>query len=1012
MRSDPQRFQGLPPRDQATLLRAFLQAGEHAEVLPLVPPSSTSPLLLDLRAEALLKLDRPGEALACVLRREGIQASSVSLALRVRALARLGHLDDALRALDAEKELPAYLRRVLKGEASLDAGDPRAAKAELEAAVSEHPTRRRGLLALVRACHGLQDWVVGAAYAARLLESAEEGPLPLEALQTLRDFHAAAGETQRAEELDRDLAARRSEARAQVAELLGEAPASAPSVVTPAAPTPQAPSPPPAAPAAPPVGPQEIERVEGLVRRHLGFPSLRPGQAETMARVLRGEDVLAVLPTGGGKSVCYQLPAVLTKGVTLVVSPLIALMKDQLDGLPPAMRAASVALTGELSPAQARRALEEVAEGRYRLVYAAPERLRHPVLLSALRRAGVARLVVDEAHCVSVWGHDFRPDYLGIGDARRALGDPPLLAVTATAPPRVERDIQQRLGPLATVKASVARPNLRLEAVLAKDADEKLAHLLALCKDTPGPGIVYASSRAKCEQLAAALQRGGILADAYHAGLGDRAERQEAFMEGKVDVLVATVAFGMGVDKGDIRFVFHHDPSTSMENYSQEAGRAGRDGAPSRCVLLATTQDGSLLKTRARQDLPNRDLVQKVADLLRPDEQGFVTLDADELAALAPDDEVKPRVALSILVEAGAYERLPDVPRVLRVRGGGPRFSAIEGRDVSAFELADLLGTGPGEVEPLLLGLEAEGALFFQVSGRAHLLRRKGDLSQVPAVLERYAALAEQRAKEIMDYVRTPACRHAYLRRYFGEDAPAQCGNCDRCLGLAHEALATDAADDEAARRTILEALAHFRGLGERNLLWLLRADPRASDWLTGRPGWGALGFRSESALKRLLAELEKAGHLARETLEHGGVTLRVSDQGRAALHSSAPLVTAAPAVPRPAPRPKAPPSAATGTLPGMGEATGPLAAPAPPADDEPLSPEAQALFDALKAWRREKASGLGLPPYVIAHDRTLKEIAVARPATKEALLTVKGMGPKKVETYGEEILQVVSGAG
>ena len=999
---DAASFRNLPPREQAALLRALLHLGQPGAVVALVPEGATSPALLDLRADALLRLGWGSEALATVARREAGQASSVSLGLRTRALARLGRVHDALAALDAETELPPYLRNVLRGEALLDAGDAAGARAAFEAAVTEHPYRRRGLLGLVRACAAQREWVVGAAFAARLLDTTgEEGPLSPEYLEALRDFHAAAGESQRAEEIAARLAERRREERAALEAQLGQA---APPEAAPAAPRPppaQAAPPAPAAeaaPAAPPLPPEELRQVEALVRRHLGFPSLREGQAETMARVLRGEDVLAVLPTGGGKSICYQLPAVLSKGTTLVVSPLIALMKDQLDSLPPAMRAASVALTSELSPAQARRALDEVAEGRYRLVYAAPERLRHPVLLSALRRAGVARLVVDEAHCVSVWGHDFRPDYLGIADARRALGDPPVLAVTATAPPRVERDIQQRLGPLVAVKASVARPNLRLEAVVAKDADEKLSHLLSLCRETQGPGIVYASSRAKCEQLAAALQRGGILADAYHAGFGDRSERQEAFMDGKVDVLVATVAFGMGIDKGDIRYVFHHDPSTSLENYSQEAGRAGRDGQPARCVLLATPQDGSLLKQRARADLPSRGLIQAVADRLRPDESGHVVLDPDELNALDPDD-VKPRVALSILVEAGAVERLPDVPRLIRVRGGGARFAAFEGRDASVFELADALGMAPGDVEPFLLAEEAQGRLFFQVSGRAHLLRAKGDLSRVPAVLDRYAALAEQRAKEIMDYAKATTCRHQYLRRYFGEDAPPRCDNCDLCLGIAHETAAADGGDDEATRRVILESLAGYRGLGERNLLWLLRGDPRASDWLTGKPGWGALGFRSESALKRLVQELEREGHLARETLEHGGVTLRVSDKGREALGGAAPLVLSTPAR-----KPERPPLGALAA--DDGAARGGAAA---PAEDEPVPPEAQPLFDALKAWRREKANEVGLPPYVVAHDRTLKEIALARPATKEALLKVKGMGPKKVETYGDDILAVLS---
>ncbi|HWH08449.1 MAG TPA: ATP-dependent DNA helicase RecQ, partial [Candidatus Thermoplasmatota archaeon] len=748
-------------------------------------------------------------------------------------------------------------------------------------------------------------------------------------------------------------------------------------------------------PQAPPVTPEDLATAEALVRRHLGFPSLREGQAETLARVLRGEDVLAIMPTGGGKSICYQLPGVLSPGVTLVVSPLLALMKDQLDGLPAPMRAAAVSITSELTPAQARRALDEVAQGRYRLVYAAPERLRQGGFLRALREAGVARLVVDEAHCVSVWGHDFRPDYLGIAEARRALGNPPVLALTATAPPRVARDILSRLGRLTLVRASVARPNLRFEAIVAKDADEKLAHLLALCRETKGPGVVYASSRAKCEQLAAALEQAGVNVLAYHAGLPDRAARQEAFMEGRVDVLVATVAFGMGVDKGDVRFVLHHDPATSLENYYQEAGRAGRDGQPARCVLLATGQDGGLLKQRARADLPSRDLLQRAWQLVlhAKDEQGYAVLDVEQVASLDAGDDVKPRVALSILAEAGAVERLADAPRAVRLRG----------REMGLFEAAQALGVAPEQVEAA--ALEAGG----DTVGRTLLYRVVGDVSRVETVLERYAALAEQRAKEIMDYARTGGCRHAYLRRYFGEavgpahgDAapgrggapPDRCGNCDNCLGISHEAAAASPQDDEAARRAILDLLQTVRGIGEVNLVWFLRGDQRTADWIRGRAGFGSLAMRSETRIRQLVRELESMGLVTRETLSHGGTTLKVTPKGVDASFGAAPIVA-----PRPAPPPARRAEAAPSASPATRDA---------PAGD--LDGEAQARFEALRAWRKRVADEEGLPAYVVAHDATLRLVAQAAPATLEDLQRVKGMGPKKVEKYWAGILATLRG--
>jgi ATP-dependent DNA helicase RecQ len=919
----------LPPRDQAALLRALRDAGEAPRIARIVRGATAGPAVLDLLADALLSEGRPAEALNVAERRERAHhASSTTLGLRSRALAKLGRLDEARALLGDPAE---YLGRCLLAEALLEAGEAAEARRVLEAAVAEHPSRRRALVALVDACAALGDWTGAAAFAARLEEDDEEGELSTRHVERLRAFHAATGGAHRLPELDAELAQRRAQARARIEELVADVPAQPAKRELPADAQASAGAPrPPQGAKATPVGADELARVAALVKRHLGFDELREGQAETIARVLRGESVLAVMPTGGGKSICYQLPGVLTPGVTLVVSPLLALMKDQLDSLPAPMRAAALSVTSELTPAQARRALDEVARGRYRLLYVAPERLRDPRLLDALRAAGVARLVVDEAHCVSVWGHDFRPEYLGIADARRALGGPPLLALTATAPPRVAKDVLDRLGPLVVVRASVERPNLRFEASLAKDADEKLGHVFALCREATSPTLVYASSRAKTEQLAAALQAAGVDALAYHAGMPDRAARQEAFMDGRARVMVATVAFGMGVDKGDIRLVLHHDPSSSLENYYQEAGRAGRDGAPARCVLLATAQDGGQLKQRARADLPSRDLVSAAWRLALASRSGDVaTLDPAALAALEAD-EVKPRVALSILVEAGALERL------------------------SAWEY-----------------------------------RVGGDVSRVESVLDRYAALAEQRAKEMMDYARARGCRHRYLRAYFGEDAPERCGNCDRCLGIVHEAAPPpESGDDEAARRAVLDVLQVVRGVGESNLVWLLRGDARAAEWLQARAhgALGALAMRSESRVRGLVRDLEARGLVARETLAHGGASLRITDAGVEAAFGKAPL--APPTAPRPAPSADRPVPAHR-------------SAPAAAADDPPL-------LAALKRWRLERADAEGVPPYVVAHDSALRLVAQARPRTLLALGALKGFGPKKVEKYGGDIIALV----
>ena len=713
-----------------------------------------------------------------------------------------------------------------------------------------------------------------------------------------------------------------------------------------------------------------MRAAEALVQRHLGFATLREGQAETLARVLRGDDVLGVLPTGGGKSICYQLPAVLGKRVTLVVSPLVALMKDQLDSLPPAMRAAATSITGELDLREVRARLAEIGRGRYRLVYVAPERLRSVPLLRALREVGVERLVVDEAHCVSTWGPDFRPDYLALADVRRALAAPQLVAMTATAPPHVLDDIQRRLGPLEVVQASIDRPNLRLEAILAKEADEKLAHLLQLCRETPHPGIVYCSSRAKCDQLASALVAAGLNAAAYHAGLPERGEIQDRFMRNEIDILVATVAFGMGVDKGDIRFVFHHDPSASLENYYQEAGRAGRDGNAGRCVALATGADGGQLRSRAKSDLPSLALVGEVWKLVLSGlgDDKYAIVDPEQLDALDQDD-VKPRVALSVLQEAGAIERLPDAPR----------FLAWNGTETTLFDAAARLQVPPERVEATLI----ETGEAYRPLVRAMLVKVAGQPERAEDVLAAYAERASRRGDQMMAYVKATSCRRAFLRRHFGEaQVPTRCDNCDVCRGLEHVIEAKG--DDEADARAVLEALGSLRGLGEQNLVYMLRGDPLAPPWTDGKPGAGALGFRSPSKVKALIRALEARGLIARETLPNGGVALRLAREA-----PDGPLL------------PTPPRTGNARVAPGRDPGDARL-------DAARVPPVGGPLYEALKAWRRERASAEGVPAYVVAHDSMLAAVAEARPTTLDELRAIKGFGPKKLEKYGVEILAIV----
>ncbi|HYC31358.1 MAG TPA: ATP-dependent DNA helicase RecQ, partial [Gemmatimonadales bacterium] len=341
------------------------------------------------------------------------------------------------------------------------------------------------------------------------------------------------------------------------------------------------------------IAPAHESQLTEALHRSFGLEQFRPGQLPAATAVLEGRDIVAVMPTGAGKSLCFQLPALLLDGVTLVVSPLIALMKDQVDRLR-ARGFPAAALHSGLAPGDRQAAEAALAAGRLKLLYVAPERLGGPAFRESLRHARVARLIVDEAHCISQWGHDFRPDYRRLAGLRAELGVS-AAAFTATATPDVRKDIAVQLGlrdPVELV-TGFERPNLTLAVESCRGRDDKVAALDRLIADVGTPGIIYAATRKSVEQWAAHLAGKGLRTGRYHAGMSDeeRHRAQDEFLEGRADVIVATNAFGMGVDKADIRFVAHAELPGSVESYYQEAGRAGRDGLPSRCTLLFSPAD-------------------------------------------------------------------------------------------------------------------------------------------------------------------------------------------------------------------------------------------------------------------------------------------------------------------------------------------------------------------------------------------------------------------------------------
>jgi len=415
--------------------------------------------------------------------------------------------------------------------------------------------------------------------------------------------------------------------------------------------------------------------------RRFGLEAFRPGQREAVAAALDGRDSLVVMPTGGGKSLCYQLPALADRGLVVVVSPLIALMSDQLRRLSEAGVRASMLASG-MADGHNAQALREITAGSAQLVLAAPERFASAAFREALARRRVALFVVDEAHCVAEWGHDFRPDYLRLQEAIAALGGgcerPAVMAATATATPRVAEEIASRLGlrDWVSIRSGFDRPNLTFDVVSLEGkgavARKRVALLHVLGDAAARPGIVYCGTRKDTEEVAALISRRGIKTVAYHAGMSPDARRasQSAFMDGAADVVVATNAFGMGVDKADVRTVVHWALPTSLEAYYQEAGRAGRDGVASRAVLLASRMDlGRLIRFIKERETSVDDVKRYVAGLRSGADEGVLAIGHGML-------EERARVLLSIAERAGAVELRPGGSEGLLVRltgQGSPR---------------------------------------------------------------------------------------------------------------------------------------------------------------------------------------------------------------------------------------------------------------------------------------------------------------------------------------------------
>ena len=479
----------------------------------------------------------------------------------------------------------------------------------------------------------------------------------------------------------------------------------------------------------------QISTLHRTLRRTFGFRSLREGQEEVIRAIVEGKDTLVIMPTGAGKSLCYQLPGAQLPGTTIVVSPLLSLMKDQVDKLQElGIEAAQVNST--LTTREESEVLEGIEEERHEFVFVTPERLAQPGFLDTLKTNAIDVFVIDEAHCISQWGHDFRPSYLRLREAVEALGNPPVLALTATATPEVVDDVLRQLGreDMQVISTGVFRENLRLEVIRAAGEQAKLGHLARLLAEIEGTGIVYTSTVKDCELVTEHLQGLGFEVARYHGRLGgrERLRNQDRFMAGELKAVVATNAFGMGIDKPDIRFVIHYSMPGTLEAYYQEAGRAGRDGEPARCVMLFQPEDKNTHIFFLNGKYPKREHFQSIyraMERLKADRQPVTVAEIHDRAKGVALNKV--RVVLPAMKDLGL----------------------VEEPEAGSFRL-------------LRAGLEPE------------------ELEDLAGQYEQRAEADRDRLRRVMLYAQTALCRWKSILDYFGESQAIEadkCGVCDNC---------------------------------------------------------------------------------------------------------------------------------------------------------------------------------------------------------------------------------------
>ncbi len=637
-------------------------------------------------------------------------------------------------------------------------------------------------------------------------------------------------------------------------------------------------------------------KIHDVLRQYWGYEAFRPMQEEIIRSVMAGRDTLALLPTGGGKSLTYQVPTLAREGLCIVVTPLIALMKDQVDNLR-RRGVQAVAIHSGLSPAEIDRLLDNCVYGTVKFLYIAPERIGTELFLMRVAKMNLQLIAVDEAHCISQWGYDFRPSYLRIAELRRAHPEVPILALTASATELVTRDIMENLQfpEQNLLRGDFLRPNLSYSV---RQTDDKQGQLLRLVQNVPGTGIVYVRTREATEQVAEYLRSEGITAEAYHGGLAhaERSIRQEEWIQNRVRVMVATNAFGMGIDKPDVRFVVHYTMCDSLESYYQEAGRAGRDGKRAYALLLASEDDPQRIVRRYEQEFPPleqvKDIYEEICSYLQiaigdgaqtshlfnifefcarnhryegTVESAIKLLQLNGYMTLTDAQENPARVMFMVSrdelyrIRVNRNELDPFIRVLLRLYNG--IFNDF--RPINESEIATWSGYSVERVRELLKRLWQLRVIRYIPSNRSPILYLheerlpREDLYIAPETYRRRKELIEERFEQMLHYAQNEEqCRSTVLDHYFGGKSDIACGICDICLRKRRE---------EKARRG--EKQADEATLREQ-IIATLQANPT----------------EPHALLQRLKASPERASELLRQLLEEGLITqsgeglLKISD--------------------------------------------------------------------------------------------------------------------------------------